>query len=59
MKSKMLPCCDLVVIDREENNETAEFNRTKDLESNPDSVAFKLSQRTLAEATGGMSFDKF
>ena len=51
--------CHLVVVDRAENGETAEFNRTKDLESNPDSLAYKTNQRTLAEATGGKSFDQF
>ena len=51
--------CDLVRMDRELNDESAEHHRTKDMQSNPESAAYKIQCRTLAEATGGKDFDDY
>ena len=58
-QKELMELCGLVEKDREENDDNAERIRTKDLKSNPESEAYKNAQRTLAEATGGMSFDRF
>jgi hypothetical protein len=58
-QEELMEICGLVEMDREENDEQAELDRTKDLKSNPDSVAFKTAQRSLAEKTGGCNFDRF
>jgi hypothetical protein len=51
--------CEMVTRDRDENDENAEHERTKDLKSNPESAAYKNACRTLAEATGGQNFDNY
>ena len=49
----------MVAEDREENDENAEHERTKDLKSNPESEEYKAACRTLAETTGGGNFDQY
>ena len=58
-QEELMEFCGWVEMDREENDERAELDRTKDLKSNPKSVAFKTAQRSLAEKTGGQNFDRF
>jgi len=58
-QEELMEFCGWVEMDREENDEQAELDRTKDLKSNPDSVEYKTAQRSLAEKTGGRNFDRF
>ena len=51
--------CELIAIDRAENDESAEYNRMKDLESNPNSASFGTAAQDLARVTGGGDFDRF
>ena len=52
--------CVRVKEDREDNDESAEYNRMRDLETNPQSSAFASAARDLATTTGGGDqFDRF
>jgi hypothetical protein len=51
--------CDLVKLDRENNDELAEYERTKDLASNPSSSSYLTANKTLAEITGGGDYDDY
>ena len=53
-QEELMEFCGWVEMDREENDERAELDRTKELKSNPDSVAFKTAQRSLAEKLEGV-----
>ena len=51
--------CELVVLDREANDESAEYNRTLHLASNPNSANYATAALCLAGITGGRDFDRF
>jgi hypothetical protein len=51
--------CVLVMADRAENDETAEYTRTHELATNPDSEKYRANVRSVAEETDGASFDRF
>ena len=58
-QAELMAFCELVLQDRELNDETAEYNRSKDLASNPSNTSFIAAQQTLAESTGGGNYDRF
>jgi hypothetical protein len=58
-QTELFEFCEMVEQDREDNDENAEHERTKDLKSNPDSEEYKAACRTLAETTGGRNFDNY
>jgi hypothetical protein len=58
-KEELTMFCELISVDRAENDESAEYNRVKDLESNPNSAAFGTAAQDLARVTGGGDFDRF
>jgi hypothetical protein len=58
-RKELAAFCELVLLDREANDESAEYNRTLHLDSNPNSDNYRTAAFDLAEITGGKDFDRF
>ena len=58
-QEELMAFCELVLQDRDLNDETAEYNRSKDLACNPNNNSYIAAQQTLAESTGGGNYDRF
>ena len=57
-KNELERFCVRVQEDRAKNDESAEYNRTNDLECNPNSSAYGSAAHDLAAITDGGDFDR-